>query len=106
VLQYTFKIPGDEKVHVVVWDYNTGLVRMTPFFKALKYTKTVPAKALRENPGLKEISYSITGGALVCQGELLNPHSKTQSLTFQDTGCHGKQREQYRQHSAIRFAKR
>jgi hypothetical protein len=75
VLQYTFKIPGDEKVHVVVWDYNTGLVRMTPFFKALKYTKTVPAKALRENPGLKEISYSITGGALVCQGQSLIAHT-------------------------------
>lgn len=33
--------------------------------------QTIPAKALRENPGLKDISYSITGGALVCQGQLL-----------------------------------
>ncbi|KAF2690154.1 hypothetical protein K458DRAFT_399530 [Lentithecium fluviatile CBS 122367] len=68
MFQYTYKIPGEEKEYVVVWDYNVGLVRMTPFFKSLKYTKTVPAKALKENPGMKEISYSITGGALVCQG--------------------------------------
>ena len=33
--------------------------------------QTIPAKALRENPGLKDISYSITGGALVCQGQSL-----------------------------------
>ncbi|KAL1600432.1 hypothetical protein SLS60_006817 [Paraconiothyrium brasiliense] len=71
MFQYTYKVPGDEKEYVVVWDYNVGLVRMTPFFKSLKHTKTIPAKALRENPGLKDISYSITGGALVCQGGLL-----------------------------------
>ncbi|KAI8935127.1 hypothetical protein NX059_007721 [Plenodomus lindquistii] len=68
MFQYTYKRPGDDKEYVVVWDYNVGLVRMTPFFKSCKYSKTIPAKALRENPGLKEISYSITGGALVCQG--------------------------------------
>ncbi|KZM24340.1 uncharacterized protein EKO05_0005652 [Ascochyta rabiei] len=68
VFQYTFKRPGEDKEYVVVWDYNVGLVRMTPFFKSCKYSKTVPAKALRENPGMKDISYSITGGALVCQG--------------------------------------
>ncbi|KAJ4360662.1 uncharacterized protein N0V89_001228 [Didymosphaeria variabile] len=68
VFQYTYKVPGDDKEYVVVWDYNVGLVRMTPFFKSLKHTKTIPAKALRENPGLKDVSYSITGGALVCQG--------------------------------------
>jgi hypothetical protein len=39
VFQYTFKIPGDDKEYVVVWDYNVGLVRMTPFFKSLKYSK-------------------------------------------------------------------
>jgi hypothetical protein len=74
VFQYTYKVPGDEKEYVVVWDYNVGLVRMTPFFKSCKYTKTIPAKALKENPGLKEITYSITGGALVCQGQQ-NLHS-------------------------------
>ncbi|KAF2830688.1 hypothetical protein CC86DRAFT_316193, partial [Ophiobolus disseminans] len=68
MFQYTYKRPGEEKEYVVVWDYNVGLVRMTPFFKSCKYSKTIPAKALRENPGLKDISYSITGGALVCQG--------------------------------------
>ncbi|KAH9864019.1 hypothetical protein J1614_009952 [Plenodomus biglobosus] len=68
MFQYTYKRPGDDKEYVVVWDYNVGLVRITPFFKSCKYSKTIPAKALRENPGLKDISYSITGGALVCQG--------------------------------------
>lgn len=85
MFQYTYKLPGEEKEYTVVWDYNIGLVRMTPFFKSCKYSKvsspfcihrakhsllqTIPAKALRENPGLKDISYSITGGALVCQGQ-------------------------------------
>ncbi|KAF1929981.1 DNA-binding domain of Mlu1-box binding protein MBP1 [Didymella exigua CBS 183.55] len=68
VCQYTYKRPGEDKEYVVVWDYNIGLVRMTPFFKSCKYSKTVPAKSLNQNPGLKDISYSITGGALVCQG--------------------------------------
>ncbi|KAH6633202.1 hypothetical protein C7974DRAFT_433317 [Boeremia exigua] len=68
VFQYTYKRPGEDKEYVVVWDYNIGLVRMTPFFKSCKYSKTVPAKALNQNPGMKDISYSITGGALVCQG--------------------------------------
>ncbi|OAG12034.1 uncharacterized protein CC84DRAFT_1225918 [Paraphaeosphaeria sporulosa] len=68
MFQYIYKVPGEDKEYVVVWDYNVGLVRMTPFFKSLKHSKTVPAKALRENAGLKDISYSITGGALVCQG--------------------------------------
>ncbi|KAF2036649.1 hypothetical protein EK21DRAFT_52151 [Setomelanomma holmii] len=68
MFQYTYKRPGEDKEYVVVWDYNVGLVRMTPFFKSCKYSKTIPAKAIRENPGLKDISYSITGGALVCQG--------------------------------------
>ncbi|KAF2628786.1 hypothetical protein BU25DRAFT_420731 [Macroventuria anomochaeta] len=68
VIQYTFKRPGEDREYVVVWDYNVGLVRMTPFFKSCKYPKTVPAKALNQNPGMKDISYSITGGALVCQG--------------------------------------
>lgn len=39
VFQYTYKRPGEEKEYVVVWDYNVGLVRMTPFFKSLKFTK-------------------------------------------------------------------
>ncbi|PVH75447.1 hypothetical protein DL98DRAFT_575047 [Cadophora sp. DSE1049] len=68
VFKYVFKVPGDDKEYVVMWDYNVGLVRITPFFKCCKYSKTTPAKMLNMNPGLKEISHSITGGALVAQG--------------------------------------
>lgn len=41
VSQYTFVVPGDaeQRKHVVMWDYQIGLVRVTPFFKALKHTK-------------------------------------------------------------------
>lgn len=39
VFQYTFQMPLDEKRHTVMWDYNNGLVRITPFFKALEYPK-------------------------------------------------------------------
>ncbi|KAK0101915.1 hypothetical protein ONS95_001273 [Cadophora gregata] len=68
VFKYVFKVPGDDKEYVVMWDYNVGLVRITPFFKCCKYSKTTPAKMLNMNPGLKEITHSITGGALVAQG--------------------------------------
>lgn len=68
-----------------MWDYNIGLVRITPFFKCCNYSKvrslfsenyttlsnepqTIPAKMLNMNPGLKEITHSITGGALAAQG--------------------------------------
>ncbi|KAF2001851.1 DNA-binding domain of Mlu1-box binding protein MBP1 [Amniculicola lignicola CBS 123094] len=68
VFQYTFKMPGEEREYVVLWDYNIGLVRVTPFFKCLKYSKTTPAKVLNLNSGLRDICYSITGGALVGQG--------------------------------------
>ena len=40
VFQYTYQVPGEEnKEYVVLWDYNVGLVRMTPFFKSLKHSK-------------------------------------------------------------------
>lgn len=39
VYQYTFKVPGDSSEYTVMWDYNVGLVRMTPFFKCCKYSK-------------------------------------------------------------------
>ena len=39
VFQYVFTVPGDETEYVVMWDYNVGLVRMTPFFKCCKYPK-------------------------------------------------------------------
>jgi hypothetical protein len=88
VFQYKFFLPGDpdSKGYTVMWDYNIGLMRMTPFFKACKYQKvrppdcshllvamltcsqTTPAKALKVNPGLIDLCHSITGGALTAQG--------------------------------------
>ncbi|KAK8079895.1 APSES transcription factor Xbp1 [Apiospora hydei] len=87
VFQYVFRLPGDDTEYVVMWDYNVGLVRMTPFFKCCKYSKvsqsptlivargpvsdpakTTPAKMLNMNPGLKEITHSITGGSIMAQG--------------------------------------
>ncbi|KXS99262.1 hypothetical protein AC578_6212 [Pseudocercospora eumusae] len=69
VFTYTFSLPSEpNKDYAVMWDYQIGLVRITPFFKACKYSKTTPAKALTTNPGLKELSHSITGGALAAQG--------------------------------------
>ncbi|KAF2969529.1 hypothetical protein GQX73_g4048 [Xylaria multiplex] len=68
VFQYVFKVPGDDAEYAVMWDYNIGLVRMTPFFKCCKYPKTTPAKMLSANAGLKEITHSITGGSIMAQG--------------------------------------
>ncbi|KAG4429637.1 hypothetical protein IFR05_014883 [Cadophora sp. M221] len=68
VFQYTYRFSPNEKDHLVMWDYNIGLVRITPFFKSCLFTKTAPAKMLGMNPGLKEITHSITGGALAAQG--------------------------------------
>ncbi|KAL1901318.1 hypothetical protein Sste5346_001723 [Sporothrix stenoceras] len=68
VFQYVFKVPGDDKEYHVMWDYNVGLVRMTPFFKCCKYSKTTPAKMLNLNPGLRDITHSITGGSIMAQG--------------------------------------
>ncbi|KAJ4410005.1 hypothetical protein N0V82_009339 [Gnomoniopsis sp. IMI 355080] len=92
VFQYIFKVPGDETEYTVMWDYNIGLVRMTPFFKCCKYSKvcssrslrhsrfvvanvqgtkkkqTQPAKMLNLNPGLRDITHSITGGSIAAQG--------------------------------------
>ncbi|KAI1487176.1 hypothetical protein F5X96DRAFT_687343 [Biscogniauxia mediterranea] len=68
VFQYVFRVPGDDTEYTVMWDYNVGLVRMTPFFKCCKYPKTTPAKMLNSNPGLKEITHSITGGSIMAQG--------------------------------------
>ncbi|KAF2204576.1 hypothetical protein GQ43DRAFT_468965 [Delitschia confertaspora ATCC 74209] len=57
VFQYTFKVPGDDREYAVLWDYNIGLVRITPFFKCCKYSKTTPAKVLNLNKGLRDISH-------------------------------------------------
>jgi len=36
---YEFKVPGDDAIYRVMWDYNVGLVRMTSFFKCRGYSK-------------------------------------------------------------------
>lgn len=46
VFQYTFKMPGDDREYTVMWDYNIGLVRITPFFKCCKYSKVSQAREL------------------------------------------------------------
>ena len=50
VYQYTFKMPNDEREYTVMWDYNVGLVRITPFFKCCQYAKVglVPHPRLME----------------------------------------------------------
>ncbi|KAH6895424.1 hypothetical protein B0T10DRAFT_215968 [Thelonectria olida] len=68
VFRYEFTAPGQSTEYTVMWDYNVGLVRMTPFFKCCQYGKTMPAKMLNLNPGLKEITHSITGGSITAQG--------------------------------------
>jgi hypothetical protein len=40
VFYYSFQVDGDEQEYTVMWDYEIGLVRMTPFFKCdKKYQK-------------------------------------------------------------------
>jgi hypothetical protein len=39
VFKYTFQVPTDAKTYEVLWDFHDGLVRITPFFKACKYSK-------------------------------------------------------------------
>ncbi|KAL4957618.1 hypothetical protein BDW69DRAFT_13643 [Aspergillus filifer] len=68
VFQYTFQLPSEDKQWTVMWDYNIGLVRITHLFKCNDYSKTTPAKMLNQNPGLRDICHSITGGALAAQG--------------------------------------
>ncbi|KAK0627517.1 transcription regulator HTH, apses-type DNA-binding domain-containing protein, partial [Immersiella caudata] len=74
VFQYEFRLPGEEAVYTVMWDYHIGLVRMTPFFKCCKYSKTTPAKMLGLNPGLRDITHSITGGSIRAQGYWMPYH--------------------------------
>ncbi|KAI5249003.1 hypothetical protein E4T43_01114 [Aureobasidium subglaciale] len=69
LFQYTFSLPNEpNKTYTVMWDYQIGLVRITPFFKACNYPKTQPNKVLSLNSGLRELSFSITGGAIAAQG--------------------------------------
>ncbi|PHH86263.1 hypothetical protein CDD83_10490 [Cordyceps sp. RAO-2017] len=66
--KYEFRVPGQQVPYKVMWDYNIGLVRMTPFFKCLGYPKTKPSQMLDKNLGLREVSPSITGGSVSAQG--------------------------------------
>ncbi|KAL1306291.1 hypothetical protein AAFC00_004376 [Neodothiora populina] len=69
LFQYVFQKPDEPgKEYVVMWDYQNGLVRITPFFKSLNYPKTAPNKVLGYNNGLRELSHSITGGSIAAQG--------------------------------------
>ncbi|KAK4174938.1 hypothetical protein QBC36DRAFT_312465 [Triangularia setosa] len=90
VFEYSFKLPKDsplrsDNTYTVMWDYNVGLVRMTPFFKCLEYGKTTPAKMLNQNPGLKDITHSITGGSIIAQGYWM-PYSCAKAVCA--TFCH------------------
>ncbi|KAF2169330.1 hypothetical protein M409DRAFT_65032 [Zasmidium cellare ATCC 36951] len=69
----------EERRFPVMWDYQVGLVRITPFFKACKYTKTIPNKSLVANPGLKDLSHSVTGGSVEAQGYWV-PYSCARAL--------------------------
>ncbi|RAL12552.1 putative APSES transcription factor Xbp1, partial [Aspergillus homomorphus CBS 101889] len=52
----------------VLWDYISGRIRVTHLFKCNNLAKTAPKKFLDANPGLKDLSYNITGGTLATQG--------------------------------------
>lgn len=39
VMQYTFVLPGTDSEFAVLWDYQNGMVQITPFFKALNHVK-------------------------------------------------------------------
>lgn len=63
VFQYTFKVPGDEREYTVLWDYNIGLVRITPFFKCCKYSKVVHLPFT--NAKILELTYTDNAGESV-----------------------------------------
>lgn len=42
VYSYAFRMPEDDaekEAHIVMWDYNVGLVRITSLFKSLRHAK-------------------------------------------------------------------
>ncbi|KAH7328141.1 hypothetical protein B0I35DRAFT_403559 [Stachybotrys elegans] len=65
---YEFRVPGSNSVHVVMWDYNIGIVRLASIFRLCGFNKTGPAQTFNKNPGLQEITPNITGGAVPAQG--------------------------------------
>lgn len=36
---YEFKVPGDSSSHVVMWDYNIGIVRLASLFRLCGFNK-------------------------------------------------------------------
>ncbi|PYH84303.1 DNA-binding domain of Mlu1-box binding protein MBP1 [Aspergillus uvarum CBS 121591] len=66
---YEFKDPGDDQVKLIIWDYTNGLVRTTGIFKCHKsWGKTLPARVLNKNRGLRDVSHKLTGGVIESQG--------------------------------------
>ena len=67
-------------------------------------TQTTPAKMLNGNPGLREISHSITGGALAAQGKDSSPHKagEMHADSVQAIGFHSKQQKQSLRRSVIK----
>lgn len=107
MFNYSYGNAQQTRRHTVLWDYTKGLVRTTPFFKSCGYSKvgklfaekdivshsqTTPAKVLDLNPGLRDICYSVTGGALVAQGKNDLSFSTDERVdNVKDTGCPMKQ---------------
>ncbi|KAM0416072.1 hypothetical protein ACHAPD_004987 [Fusarium lateritium] len=103
VFKYEFVSLENGTEYAVMWDYNIGLVRMTPFFKCRGYGKTIPAKMLGLNPGLKEITHSITGGSIAAQGMLQRQRllGFFSDLSTQAIGCRTDVPKLSVQHSVI-----
>lgn len=118
-------MPDDDpqrEPHVIMWDCNYGLVRITALFKSLRHSKvgkawfsgatiakidqqTMPAKLMSANPGLREISHSITGGAITAQGRDLFLISLAWLIVaIQDTGCRTKRPKPLQRPFVMRFA--
>jgi hypothetical protein len=89
---YEFRVPGNNATHVVMWDYNIGIVRLASLFRLCGFnkvcilgqlasllgeipnnTKTGPSQTFNKNPGLQDITPNITGGAVPAQGSRDEP---------------------------------
>ncbi|KAK7553076.1 hypothetical protein IWX91DRAFT_273300 [Phyllosticta citricarpa] len=106
VFQYTYKVPGDSTEYVVMWDYNIGLTRITPFFKSCKYPKVSTTPVSRSNMLTRSlVDYSSKGvenkqrpwshqlqhhrrGSCSSGYEELSSPLLSEADRHQDTGCH------------------
>ncbi|KAK6343215.1 hypothetical protein TWF730_010815 [Orbilia blumenaviensis] len=74
--KYTFTTQdydsGREVIHSVLWDYETGHVRISPMFKSSEFDalrkKNTPRRCVTRN-GLNDCYASITGGNIEAQGK-------------------------------------